>query len=223
MKSDWFYKLPPILFGLLGLSFGAGCFLVESYSPKGITHMLYWTVFFTIQTATGVILGLLFKRIYFAAYTDALTGLWNYRYFYKTLLGQLATPASSFCLVMLDIDNFKQINDSKGHPTGDMVLRELSAILRSNCRNTDTVTRLSGDEFALILPNTPLKKALTVAERIRHETATQLAPYQATISVGITSSWPGATGDRLISVADQALYKAKVDKNQVVHYSTAEI
>lgn len=221
MKSDWFCKLPPVLFGLLGLLFGAGCFLVESYSPKGTTHLLYWAAFFTVQTAIGILLGFLFKRLYYAAYTDGLTGLWNYRYFYKTLLRQLAAPASSFCLVMLDIDNFKQINDTNGHPAGDKVLRELSDILRRNCRNMDIVTRLSGDEFALILPDTSQEKALTVAERIRQETATQLAPYQATVSVGVTSNWPGATGDRLISIADQALYKAKIDKNQV-HYSTAE-
>lgn len=101
-------------------------------------------------------------------------------------------------------------------------MRQLAAILRQHCRTTDIVARLGGDEFAILFPNTPLAEALMIAERIRKAAETQLLSYHATISAGVATSWPEASPDRLISLADQALYRAKNDKNQVTHLTPAD-
>ncbi len=213
--------MPP-LFSVLGFLFGLGCYLSESSSLKSNTHFFYWSIFFTVQTAAGFVIGLLLKRLYAAAFTDGLTGLWNHRYFYETLHRRLNHSALPCCLICLDLDNFKCINDTHGHPAGDEALRKVATILRQNCRTTDIVARLGGDEFALLLPDTSLEGALAVAERVRQESEAQFSQFQATISAGIAVSWPEASADQLMSLADQALYRAKNGKNQVTHLTPAD-
>lgn len=221
MKSSLYYKLMPLLFSILGFLFGLGCYLAESSSLKSNTHIFYWSIFFTVQTAVGFLIGSLLKRLYNAAFTDGLTGLWNHRFFYETLHQRLKHSVLPCCLICLDLDNFKCINDTHGHPVGDETLHKLATILKKNCRSTDIVARLGGDEFALLLLDASLAEALAVAERIRQEAATQFAPYQGTISAGIVVSWPKTSADRLMSLADQALYQAKKCKNQVIHLMPA--
>lgn len=222
MKSSLYYKLMPPLFSVLGFLFGLGCYLAESSSLNSNTHVFYWSIFFTVQTAVGFVIGSLLKRLYNAAFTDGLTGLWNHRFFYETLHRRLNHSAPPCCLICLDLDNFKCINDTHGHPAGDETLRKVAAILRNNCRGTDIVARLGGDEFALLLLDTSLEEALAVAERIRQEAAAQFALYQGTISAGIAVSQPEASADRLMFLADQALYQAKKGKNRVIHLMPAD-
>lgn len=153
------------------------------------------------------------------AITDDLTGLYNYRFFKQKLREEIARSrrfGSELTLLMLDMDDFKKINDALGHPTGDRVLQEVGGIIRNIIRETDTPFRYGGEEFAILLPQTGSQGAMEVAERLRQ--AIQAVPFlgptgaviQATVSIGIATypvdarSW----GD-LVSIADSAMYRAK--------------
>jgi diguanylate cyclase (GGDEF)-like protein len=151
---------------------------------------------------------------------DSLTEAFNHRYFQETLSRELARHERSgqpLALVMLDIDDFKKINDRWGHPVGDIVLRGLVEELTKGVREMDTVARYGGEEFALIFPETTPAKAWVVADRLRKRVASRLfaAPHveqalAVTISLGL-STYPedGGTKRLLIERADQALYQAK--------------
>ena len=151
---------------------------------------------------------------------DSLTEAFNHRYFQETLSRELARHERSgqpLALVMLDIDDFKKINDRWGHPVGDIVLRGLVEEMTKGVREMDTVARYGGEEFALVFPETTPAKAWVVADRLRKRVASRLfaAPHvgqalAVTISLGL-STYPedGATKRLLIERADQALYQAK--------------
>ncbi len=151
---------------------------------------------------------------------DSLTEAFNHRYFQETLAREIARHERSgqpLALVMLDIDDFKKINDRWGHPVGDLVLSGLVEELTKGVREMDTVARYGGEEFALIFPETTPAKAWVVADRLRNRVAGRLfvAPnldhaLGVTISLGL-SSFPEDAGSKrlLIERADQALYQAK--------------
>ena len=151
---------------------------------------------------------------------DSLTEAFNHRYFQETLSRELARHERSgqpLALVMLDIDDFKKINDRWGHPVGDLVLRGLVEELTKGVREMDTVARYGGEEFALVFPETTPAKAWVVADRLRNRVAGRLfvAPQidhalAVTISLGL-SCFPEDAGTKrsLIERADQALYQAK--------------
>jgi diguanylate cyclase (GGDEF)-like protein len=151
---------------------------------------------------------------------DSLTEAFNHRYFQETLSRELARHERSgqpLTLVMLDIDDFKKINDRWGHPVGDFVLRGLVEELTRGVREMDTVARYGGEEFALIFPETTPAKAWGVADRLRNCVASRLfvAPQldhalAVTISLGLSTFPEDAVTKRdLIERADQALYQAK--------------
>ncbi|GEA17920.1 MAG: hypothetical protein PWR22_1605 [Moorella sp. (in: firmicutes)] len=161
------------------------------------------------------------------AVTDDLTGLFNYRYFEQSL-ERLLSPQQqlrSLAVLMIDIDHFKEINDSFGHLVGNRVLVELAAILKEHTREQDIVTRFGGEEFAIILPGTDYRGALQVAERIRRAIAEHSfnkagAPVRLTVSTGI-AIWPedGLNKEELVARADLALYQAKTTgRNSVYPY-----
>ncbi len=150
---------------------------------------------------------------------DSLTTLYNHRAFQELLVLELAraqrhgTPVS---LLMLDIDHFKQINDTLGHQAGDAVLRQLASLLQDSARNIDQVCRYGGEEFMLILPMTSTSEALHAAERLRtlvseQEFACSPGVYRRlTVSAGV-ASYPlhAQTQAALIACADAAMYAAK--------------
>jgi len=144
---------------------------------------------------------------------DALTGLRNHGSFQRELGQAVAAPgASSFGLLMLDLDSFKAFNDTCGHPAGDALLASVAEAMRTATRDGDTVYRYGGDEFAVILPGANRVAAYEVAERIRRnvaELAGRTGP-QVTVSVGV-ACYPtdGLAKDELVSIADQSLYLAK--------------
>jgi diguanylate cyclase (GGDEF)-like protein len=123
-------------------------------------------------------------------------------------------------LVMLDLDDFKSINDQFGHLAGDMMLREIAEILHRSVRRFDVCARYGGEEFAILMPGAPSEMASATAERIRmriaeHRSA-QAGGHQITISVGVASAWSGVSGWELLAAADRALYIAKrAGKNRV--------
>lgn len=150
---------------------------------------------------------------------DGLTGLYNQRMFYSLLEGEVARArryGTTVCLLMLDIDYFKRVNDQHGHLAGDAILRGLAALLKREARATDRVCRYGGEEIALILPHTDGDAALLVAERIRAAVETQAHDAGAgrqipiTVSIGVADCPASAdSAQALVGAADRALYTAK--------------
>ncbi len=153
------------------------------------------------------------------AITDFLTGLYNIRYFYLRLsdeFGRASRYETPLSCIMFDIDFFKKINDTYGHRTGDMVLREFASLVKAHVRNTDVLARYGGEEFIVLLPHTNVKGAVTEAERIasvikNHQFRGMKPSERITVSMGI-ASYPDkriSSQDGLITLADDALLKAK--------------
>jgi len=147
------------------------------------------------------------------AATDALTGLANRRAFTDRLeieterVQRLGTPLS---LIILDLDFFKRVNDTKGHPEGDRALASLATLLRDGRRGMDLVARYGGEEFAVLLPDTSHRDAMLVAERIRAAVEVAGLPGRCTVSAGVATMPEDASGaEGLVAAADLALYGAK--------------
>jgi diguanylate cyclase (GGDEF)-like protein/PAS domain S-box-containing protein len=158
------------------------------------------------------------EELQLQATTDELTGVSNRRHFISLAQNELKRIARfkhDLALILIDVDHFKQINDTYGHTTGDQVLKTFTRICRENIRVIDVFARFGGDEFVLLLPETNCEQAYAVVERIRQileklvmEIAGQLVVI--TISSGITCTQGGAASlDVLLREADQALYQAK--------------
>jgi diguanylate cyclase (GGDEF)-like protein len=148
---------------------------------------------------------------------DPLTGLKNRRRFGEDLRTELARSRREKtvgAVLMLDLDNFKQVNDTLGHPVGDRVIADIADVLRARMRVTDVVARLGGDEFAVVLPRCDLDEAEEVAEAIATAIRLHVLPGEAappvTASIGIATFGPGSEGyDAVLSAADGAMYEAK--------------
>ena len=151
--------------------------------------------------------------------TDGLTGLCNHRAFHERIGEEVSRARESgrpVALVMLDVDNFKRINDSQGHQAGDNTLRQLAGIL-AGVAGEGTAFRYGGDEFVMLLPGTNRAMALGLAERLRRAVGERLEDEQITISLGVASLPDGAaTVEELVYGADVAMYLAKSEgKNRV--------
>ncbi len=150
--------------------------------------------------------------------TDDLTGLYNVRHFYAQLKSEVDRASRyqrALSLLMMDLDDFKNYNDSYGHLEGDKVLAGLGAMIRDNTRRTDSAYRYGGEEFAVILPETPARYALVIAERLRMKLKNQVfSPVQGekahiTASIGISEYVPGEEISELIKRADRGMYLVK--------------
>lgn len=151
---------------------------------------------------------------------DGLTGLPNLRQFRLVLdreLDRVARTGEPLSLLLLDIDHFKSINDGHGHPAGDRVLKTLASLLESGVRPMDTVSRIGGEEFGVILPSSQPQQACRVAGRLRAAVENAQVfledgtPLPITLSCGVAAvaPWAGVTPAALIAAADRALYAAK--------------
>ena len=151
--------------------------------------------------------------------SDPLTGCSNRRALERSLLGACRMAKrrhTAVAVAAIDIDFFKQINDSRGHPEGDRVLRQLATIMRSTARDTDTVARLGGDEFVVVLPDSDWRGAQIFAERLRNMVqGSSFGPPGAAIPVTLSIGLAVADApeqlepDKLMTAADEALYQAK--------------
>ena len=165
------------------------------------------------------------ERLKLAGLTDMLTGVHNRRYFEDRCVVEI-TQARRYehplACMFLDIDHFKQINDRHGHAAGDTVLRGVGALIKAQLRAGDTIARIGGEEFVVLLPRASAQHAREIAERIRQCIAAQRfsaaddQPIQITISIGLTmlqkeaaGTPPSAIAARLVAAADGALYQAK--------------
>lgn len=171
------------------------------------------------QTALAMANSLLYLRMQEMATTDGLTGLPNHRYFQEALTREIDRAQRSqqqVAVILMDVDHFKSVNDSYGHPVGDEVLRRLSRVLKSTLQRTiDLPARYGGEEFVTILPDTDAKGARRVADKIRTALAKERfdggeTTFQVTLSAGV-SVYPddGKHKQELIDHADKALYHSK--------------
>jgi diguanylate cyclase (GGDEF)-like protein len=163
------------------------------------------------------------------AYTDYLTGLANRRHFLEQAENELTRTLRydrELSILMLDLDRFKQVNDTYGHKVGDLVLKKLSELCRVTLRDIDIIGRVGGEEFAVLLPETGIEQAAQAAERLceaiaaAHVTLGGGLPLRFTASFGVTTLHEkDANIDVLLNQADQALYRAKHEgRNRVCVY-----
>jgi two-component system cell cycle response regulator len=162
------------------------------------------------------------------AITDQLTGLYNRRYMSShldTLIESAKKSERPIALLIMDIDHFKSVNDTYGHDVGDEVLREFANRIAANIRGIDMACRYGGEEFVVVMPDTDMQLALSVAERLRGSVETTMFPISCppqqravTVSIGMAGSEGSQdTAQALLHRADQALYRAKREgRNRVV-------
>lgn len=174
----------------------------------------------------------LHSRTKLMAITDALTGLHNNRYFQQVFPYELSRArryAKPLSVIMADIDHFKRLNDTYGHPKGDQVLASVGKVLSSSLRAADFSFRYGGEEFAIILPETRLEGAFLVAESLKDKICKVVTPLlgsdaeqKVTISLGV-ACYPndGNTTDQLLKHADQCLYKAKRQGRNRVYWESS--
>lgn len=187
-----------------------------------------------LETLSNII-GLLIDnlRLYDAVKTqlviDQLTGVYNRRYFAQKLTDEIQRAvryARSLCVLMIDIDRFKAVNDDMGHKQGDRVLCEVAALLKARTREVDTVFRYGGDEFVILMPETAYENALAKAESLCE--ATRIFPIpvpsnpersiRVTLSIGVTTySSEIRDGEELVRIADEAMFHAKRLGRNSVH------
>jgi two-component system cell cycle response regulator len=173
----------------------------------------------------------MYGRMEEMATTDGLTGLVNHRTFqdrFTEMLARAERTSGKHALLLTDIDHFKKVNDTYGHPTGDAVLREVARVVQQCVRKIDLAARYGGEEFAIVLEATDHKGALMLAERIRAEVQKQVfqsdkGPFSVTLSLGI-AVYPDDAQDKpgIVGLADQALYYAKHNgRNRAVAWPEA--
>ena len=159
------------------------------------------------------------ERLAAQASTDPLTGLANHRTFHDRLRAEVARAnrhGRSLTLALIDVDHFKQINDSAGHETGDRVLAAIGERLRSAARAEDLLARIGGDEFALLLPESDRMEALSAVERARQLVAGEsYGPWRVTISAGICDLATAGDAEEIFRLADGALYWSKAHGRDV--------
>jgi len=185
--------------------------------------------YLTNQAAVSVENVDLHETVQRQAVTDELTGLFNHRRFQEVMTSEVERARrydQDMGLIMLDIDNFKRVNDMYGHMQGDLVLREVARVLRQSAREIDEPARYGGEEMAVALPQTDLDGAYNFAERVRRRIeALELPLLDDDAALRVTASFgaaslarsPGADKDSLVAAADAALYRAKRSgKNRTV-------
>ena len=193
-----------------------GSLLIASHKPDAFTPE---DIQLLEQLANHIVMPVENSRLYARAEQrariDELTGLFNRRHFEERLnqeVDECQRYSRMLSVMMLDLDFFKAYNDRYGHKAGDMVLRDVSKVMRSAVRSVDVVCRYGGDEFVILLPQTDAQAAFVVAERLRTKIAQEMRDKQLriTASIGIaTWSVDGVTPDSLMNAADRALYYAK--------------
>lgn len=184
------------------------------------------------QVALAIYKAQLFSQLKYLSTTDGLTGLYNHRYFQGRLAEVLAEVKDKkekfFSILMLDVDNFKNYNDSRGHQVGDVLLKELAQLIQQNVRNFDIVARYGGEEFSVILLGCDRNEAAIIAERIRcsveqyHFSGGKNQPHgKVTISIGVATFPEVKYHHKLLGYADKALYRAKRKGRNRVEVHTA--
>ena len=214
--------LPLVRYGRLIGSLNIGSFNAEHFVRGVRTDFLEH---FAAVVAICVESGINLERLKRQGLTDTLTAINNRRFFDQRLKEEVDVSGRTgkpLTCMLLDIDLFKKVNDTYGHQVGDLVLREVAALIRAQLRGSDVCSRYGGEEFAALLSNTTPEVAHEVAERIRHSIEQRIfetqefAPFNITISIGVATlkveantSLEKNMGDVLVGQADRVLYDAK--------------
>ena len=220
-----YFSHAPLTLMILGMGFGIAGYIINFYIPYSIAKLV-WFLVTILFAALGLRSGEIVRNLYYNLYNDVLTGLRNRRFFYLTLSCEMKSVVNNkkpITMLMIDIDNFKSVNDTHGHIVGDKVLKDMAYIFKDNTRYSDTVVRWGGEEFSIILPSTDSIVATRIAERIRSSVECYEFVYgntslKATVSIGTVTINEIMHEENFINFADQALYKAKEKKNLVVQY-----
>ncbi len=221
------FRVPVVNNALVPLQFGRekaiGALAVDNLGENRPITMSDVQALMTFATEAGLAIESFrsHERMISLSFTDPMTGLYNRRFFDKALaqeIGRCQRYGRFFSLLLVDIDHFKKVNDTYGHDAGDEILKQISKILQINLRSMDVVCRIGGEEFAIILPETPHQNLVVVVNRLLKEVrqAEPLVPTMAyekervTISIGVASYNGGAVSPaELYKLADKSLYQAK--------------
>jgi len=219
--KDWFYRLAPVILSVTGFPIIICLFFIHDILYDRWQWM-FWLILLLFNVCSGVLIGTLVKKLYHGVSKDPLTGLYNRRCFYDRIdyeIEKMKRTKLPLSFALIDIDNFKTINDTYGHLEGDKVLVELARIFKTQARSGDTIVRWGGEEFAMILPETDKSGVLAFAERIRKLVEFSNCKYKITVCIGITTVYQEHDAEKIMSVVDRALYKAKEKKNMVVFFT----
>jgi diguanylate cyclase (GGDEF)-like protein len=229
-------QLPPyfrssLFTGLLAVGY-AGIsavvfFVFGIFVPVSYALLLILLTYFFITTYNQLSVTIERSKLLKLATRDSLTGLYNIGHFKLLLQAEIATISirreKSLSIIMGDVDNFKHTNDTYGHVTGDIVLKDVAQIMKNSCRALDVAARYGGEEFILMLPGANAERAIIIAETIRKVIHAKIFPaptgsFQTSISIGVTQVSPDDTDiTAVVARADRALYVAKkTGKNKVV-------
>jgi diguanylate cyclase (GGDEF)-like protein len=227
LRSDM--TIPLVTRGQVVGAFRVGCRRRHAFDPEDFEALQRCADLTAVAVETQRLL-LATRRL---AEMDGLTGIYNHRYFLGLLTQEVERARRAdrpVALLMIDIDDFKIINDTHGHPAGDRALRHVAMLVAKALRRSDVVARYGGEEFVAILPEAAVAEAMEVAEKIRagvESAPVALSsvprPLRVRISVGVASLPEDATSEAgLVEAADRALYRAKRSgKNRVCHGGTA--
>jgi diguanylate cyclase (GGDEF)-like protein len=193
--------------------------LHEANAFNGVVVMVFMLVGLLLNLVLALmVVGRLVSRLQHLSERDALTGLLNRRAIAPLLAreaGRLRRYGESYALLMVDVDHFKTINDCHGHAAGDAALVQLARVLREAAREVDSIARMGGEEFCILLPHCDQDGAMRLAERVHaamHEAVWTGATQRLTVSVGVAVALaPEETPEAVLERADQALYRAKND------------
>lgn len=207
-----------------------GSLNIGSYSPERFVRGVRTDFFEHLSAIVSICLenAVNIERLKRQGLTDTLTAINNRRYFDQRLneeVGSAKRSKKTLSCMLLDVDHFKQVNDTYGHQVGDLVLRDVAALIRAQMRGSDVLSRYGGEEFSALLSPASEHEALEVAERIRASIEQHLfsveghADFSVTISIGVTTFNPGPNekaamqvqGNTIVGAADKALYAAKAN------------
>lgn len=215
-----------------GVVFWSDLDLAESFRAIGLSDKQIAIIEANPHLDRTPIIQQLLEELARTTLEDGLTHVYNRRYFERSMNSELDRSRRDQrpCgLVLLDIDHFKKFNDTYGHDIGDLVLKSVANTINDSLRSTDTVSRVGGEEFAIIVPNTFRMDASYLAERIRQSVEELRVPYQneslqVTISLGVAINDPKIVTslDAIYKRADNALYEAKNSGRNCVRFSIAE-
>lgn len=164
------------------------------------------------------------EELYWMSITDPLTNTYNRRFFMQMLereIERTQRTGRSFSVIMLDLDHFKDVNDRFGHAAGDLVLRNLADMVKKRIRKTDILARWGGEEFIILLPETPGEAAASLAEELRRQLSSMTMPEvgHVTASFGVAEYYPSDTVDTVLIRADSMMYEAKASGRNCIKYA----
>ena len=231
LRADHLKAYRPLVIGQAALTFFMVTDVMDELVDMPEPYNMVFEGFFDIAGFAFLVLGLrrwivynetLKAQLLDLATTDFLTGAANRRHFdtaLQTEVERTGRQPGAFSVIFLDVDRFKQVNDSFGHATGDRILIGVAQLIRTQLRKTDVFARYGGEEFAILLPQTQLEGALALAEKVR--LALQKSSFadvgSVTASFGVATCDRNENPDQFLKRVDQSLYEAKAGgRNRVV-------